>query len=52
MPFVSQAQRRKFYADPELRRYAPEFEAATPKGQKLPQRARRRRVTSQKRGRS
>lgn len=29
MPFVSQAQRAKFYADPELRRYVPEFEAAT-----------------------
>lgn len=40
MPFKSQAQRRKFYADPKLRKYAPEFEAAT-KGKKLPKRVRR-----------
>lgn len=37
MPFKSQAQRAKFYSDPKLRKYIPEFEAATPKG-KLPQR--------------
>lgn len=37
MPFKSQAQRAKFYSDPKLRKYVPEFEAATPKG-KLPQR--------------
>lgn len=29
MPFVSEAQRRKFYATPSLHRYIPEFEAAT-----------------------
>ena len=37
MPFVSEAQRRKFYATPSLRKYIPEFNAATPKGKKLPQ---------------
>jgi hypothetical protein len=37
MPFVSQAQRAKFYADPKLRKYIPEFEAATG-GKKLPAR--------------
>ncbi len=36
MPFVSSAQRRKFYATPALHKYIPEFEAATPKGKKLP----------------
>lgn len=36
MPFRSQAQRAKFYATPKLRKYIPEFEAAT-KG-KLPAR--------------
>lgn len=36
MPFVSQAQRAKFYATPSLRKYIPEYEAATPKGAKLP----------------
>lgn len=35
MPFKSQAQRAKFYADPKLRKYVPEFERAT-KGKKLP----------------
>ena len=34
MPFKSQAQRRKFYADPKLRKFAPEWEAATPPGLK------------------
>lgn len=29
MPFKSEAQRRKFYATPSLRKYIPEFEAAT-----------------------
>lgn len=38
MPFKSQAQRRKFHADPKLRKYAAEFEKATPKGKKLPKR--------------
>jgi len=37
MPFVSQAQRRLFYARPKLRKYIKEFEAATPKGAKLPE---------------
>ena len=37
MPFASQAQRRKFYATPSLRKYIPEFEAATG-GRKLPER--------------
>lgn len=37
MPFKSQAQRAKFYSDPKLRKYIPEFEAATAKG-KLPKR--------------
>lgn len=36
MPFVSQAQRAKFHADPKLRKYVSEMEAATPKGKKLP----------------
>jgi hypothetical protein len=43
MPFRSQAQRRKFYADPKLRRLAAEFEAATPKGKKLPKRVSKKR---------
>lgn len=38
MPFKSKAQRAKFYADPKLRKFAPEFEAATPKGKRLPER--------------
>lgn len=38
MPFKSQAQRAKFYSDPKLRKYVPEFEAATPKDAKLPER--------------
>lgn len=41
MPFKSEAQRRKFYADPKLRKYIPEFEAATPKG-KLPDHVKKR----------
>lgn len=36
MPFVSQAQRAKFYADPKLHKYVAEFESSTPKGKKLP----------------
>ena len=35
MPFKSQAQRAKFYSDPKLKRYIPEFERATGK-KKLP----------------
>ena len=31
MPFASQAQRAKFYSDPKLRKFIPEYEAATPK---------------------
>ncbi len=38
MPWASEAQRRKFYATPSLYRYIPEFNAATPKGAKLPER--------------
>ena len=34
-PFVSQAQRAKFHADPKLKKFIPEFEAATGK-KKLP----------------
>lgn len=41
MPFKSQAQRAKFYATPKLRKYIPEFEAATPKGKKLPKRVKK-----------
>ena len=36
MPFLSSSQRKKFYATPSLRRYIPEFEAAT-KNKKLPE---------------
>ena len=36
MPFVSEAQRRKFYATPSLHKYINEYNAATPKG-KLPE---------------
>jgi hypothetical protein len=35
MPFVSQAQRAYFYSNPKLKKYIPEFEAATGK-KKLP----------------
>ena len=41
MPFKSQKQRSKFYATPSLRKYIPEFEAATPKGKKLPKRVKK-----------
>lgn len=37
MPFVSEAQRRLFYATPSLRRYIKDFEAATPRGRRLPE---------------
>ena len=41
MPFKSQAQRRKLYAtNPALAR---EFEAATPKGKKLPEHVKKKR---------
>lgn len=40
MPFVSQAQRRKFYATPSLHKFIPEFEHATGK-HKLPERVHR-----------
>jgi len=29
MPYASKAQQRKFHADPKLRKYAAEFDAAT-----------------------
>jgi hypothetical protein len=35
MPYVSKAQAAKFHVDPRLRKYAPEFDAAS-KGLKLP----------------
>lgn len=38
MPYRSIAQARKFHADPRLRRFAPEFDAAS-RGLKLPARA-------------
>lgn len=41
MPWKSEAQRRKFYATPSLHKYIPEFNAATPKGKKLPYHVRR-----------
>jgi hypothetical protein len=37
MPFVSEAQRRKFNADPRLHKYLAEFNA--PKGKKLPRKS-------------
>lgn len=37
MPFVSEAQRRLFYARPDLHKYIPEYEAATGH-RKLPER--------------
>ncbi len=37
MPWASEAQRRLFYARPELHRYIAEYNAATPKGTKLPE---------------
>lgn len=40
MPYASQAQARKFHADPKLRKLAPEWDAAT-NFSKLPKRARR-----------
>lgn len=36
MPFVSEAQRRKFYSTPDLHKYINEYNSATPKGKKLP----------------
>lgn len=30
-PFRSEAQRRKFYSDPKLRKFIPEFEVDTPR---------------------
>jgi len=49
MPWASQAQRRKFYATPSLRKYIPEFNAATPKGAKLPERVPQRRHRNRRR---
>lgn len=37
MPYASEAQRRKFHADPKLQKYTAEFDAAS-KGKKLPER--------------
>ena len=47
MPFVSEAQRRKFYATPSLHKYIPEFEAATPKSARLPERVSKGRTVAQ-----
>jgi hypothetical protein len=41
MPFKSQAQRAKFYADPKLRPMAKEWEAHTPKGLPLPKKVKK-----------
>ncbi len=38
-PFRSQAQRKKFYATPKLRKFISEFEADTPK--RLPKRVKK-----------
>ena len=48
MPFKSQAQRAKFYSDPKLKRYIPEFEAATPKGKKLPKHVKKIKIKNKK----
>jgi len=37
MPYKSKAQQRKFHADPKLRKYAAEFDAATPSFKALPE---------------
>jgi hypothetical protein len=37
LPFRSAAQRRLFYARPELRKHVEKWEAETPKGKKLPE---------------
>jgi len=39
MPYRSKAQMRKFHSDPKLRKYAAEWDAATPNPKKLPERA-------------
>jgi hypothetical protein len=38
VPYKSAAQRAKFHADPKLRKYAPEWDAAS-RGKRLPARA-------------
>lgn len=38
MPYVSKAQAAKFHADPRLRKFAAEFDAATPDISALPER--------------
>jgi len=50
MPWKSLAQKRLFYARPELRRYIPEFEAST-KNRKLPKRVKNG-LKSSKRGKN
>lgn len=42
MPYKSQAQRRKFHADPKLRKYTDEYDEAS-KGKKLPEKASKKR---------
>ena len=39
-PFKSEAQRKKFYSTPSLKKYIPEFEKATGK-KKLPKRVKK-----------
>lgn len=45
MPYASLAQEEKFHADPKLRKYTPEFDAAS-KGMKLPKYAKGSKVRS------
>lgn len=48
MPFKSLAQRRLFYARKDLKRFIPEFEAATPKGKRLPERIKKKKLLKSK----
>lgn len=43
MPFKSQAQRRKFFADPKLRKHARKWARHTPNVKSLPERVGKRR---------
>lgn len=44
MPWASKAQMRLFYARPDLRKYIPEYEAATPNPRALPERVHKKRT--------
>lgn len=46
MPYASLAQAAKFHTDPELKKYTPEFDAAS-RGMKLPKYAKGSKVRSQ-----